>query len=318
MTQFGGPEVLQLLELPNPQVGPGEVRIAVHAAAVNPTDTLLRSGARSERYAGVPPPYIPGMDAAGVLDEIGGGVTTDLKLGDHVMAIVVPEGSHGAYSELVVLPAESVVRTPRGASDAEAATLPMNGLTARLALDLLELEPGRTLAVTGAAGAVGGYVVELAKADGLTVIADASANDEALVRRLGADLVVPRGPGFSTRSAKRCLVAQTGSSTRPSSTNWRSRQCVTADGSPPSAAFRATSVAPSPSILCLSAAMPARMPSSTVSDDRSKTDNSRSESLGSSRPNTPPKPTGSWNRAASGDVSSSSSDSTTCSRPSSW
>ena len=197
MTQFGGPEVLQLLELPNPQVGPGEVRIAVHAAAVNPTDTLLRSGARSERYAGVPPPYIPGMDAAGVLDEIGGGVTTDLKVGDHVMAIVVPEGSHGAYSELVVLPAESVVRTPRGASDAEAATLPMNGLTARLALDLLELEPGRTLAVTGAAGAVGGYVVELAKADGLTVIADASANDEELVRRLGADLVVPRGPGFS-------------------------------------------------------------------------------------------------------------------------
>jgi len=197
MTQFGGPEVLRLVDLPEPQVGQGQVRIRVHAAAVNPTDTLLRSGARPERYAGVPPPYVPGMDAAGVLDEIGEAVTTDLRVGDHVMAIVVPEGSHGAYSQLLVVPAESVVRTPTGASDAQAATLPMNGLTARLALDLLGLEPGETLAVTGAAGAVGGYVVELAKADGLRVIADASESDEALVRRLGADLVVRRGPGFS-------------------------------------------------------------------------------------------------------------------------
>ena len=71
----------------------------------------------------------------------------------------------------------------------------MNGLTVRLALDLLALEPGQTLAVTGAAGAVGGYAIELGKLDGLTVIADAAPADEALVRELGADIVVPRGEG---------------------------------------------------------------------------------------------------------------------------
>jgi len=98
-----------------------------------------------------------------------------------------------------VLPAESVVRVPAGASDAEAATLPMNGLTTRQALDLLDLTPGQTLAVTGAAGAVGGYAVQLGKADGLRVIADASEHDEQLVKELGADVVVRRGPDFADR-----------------------------------------------------------------------------------------------------------------------
>jgi NADPH:quinone reductase-like Zn-dependent oxidoreductase len=90
------------------------------------------------------------------------------------VAIVIPDGQHGAYAQQVAVPARSAVRTPVGASDAEAATLPMNGLTARLALDLLSLRPGQTVAVTGAAGAVGGYAVQLAKAGGLRVIADAS------------------------------------------------------------------------------------------------------------------------------------------------
>lgn len=199
LTVFGGPEVLQVIELPNPEAGPGEVRIRVHAAAVNPTDTGLRGGARAAQLKDIPPPYVPGMDAAGVLDQIGPDVSTDLQVGEHVMAIVVPRGSHGAYSDYVVVPAESVARVPAGASDAEAATLPMNGLTARLALDLLGKEPGDTLAVTGAAGAVGGYAVQLGKADGLRVIADASEQDEQLVRELGADVVVRRGPDFADR-----------------------------------------------------------------------------------------------------------------------
>jgi NADPH:quinone reductase-like Zn-dependent oxidoreductase len=175
------------------------VRLRVHAAAVNPTDTGLRNGSRAELLKDIPPPYVPGMDAAGVLDQIGEGVTTDLQLGDHVMAIVVPNGSHGAYSELIVVPAESVARVPVGATDVEAATLPMNGLTTRQALDLLGLEPGQTLAVTGAAGAVGGYAVQLGKADGLRVIADASDADEQLVKDLGADIVVRRGNEFAER-----------------------------------------------------------------------------------------------------------------------
>jgi len=84
----------------------------------------------------------------------------------------------------------------------EAATLPMNGLTARQSLDQLALRPGQTLAVTGAAGCYGGYVVQLAKADGLRVVADASSADEALVRSLGADVVVPRGDDIAAQIRK--------------------------------------------------------------------------------------------------------------------
>ena len=110
--EFGGPEVLQVVELPDPVAGPGELAIRVRAATVNPTDTVLRSGGRADRLKDVPPPYVPGMDAAGILEQIGDGVDTDLALGDRVMAIVVPLGAHGAYAERVVVPAESVVRSP--------------------------------------------------------------------------------------------------------------------------------------------------------------------------------------------------------------
>jgi NADPH:quinone reductase len=198
LTEFGGPEVLCVLDLPEPQAGPGEVRIRVHAAAVNPTDTVLRSGARATELTDAPP-YVPGMEAAGVLEQIGEGISTDLRIGEHVMAIVVPSGAHGAYAERIVVPAESVVRVPAGATDAEAASLPMNALTARLALDVLDLTPGQTVAVTGAAGAVGGYAIQLARADSLRVIADAAPRDEQLVKDLGADIVLARGDDFPQR-----------------------------------------------------------------------------------------------------------------------
>jgi NADPH:quinone reductase len=195
--EFGGPEALQVVDLPDPEVGPGRVRIRVHAVAVSPTDTYVRNGDRAEaQKASGPPPYVPGMDAAGVLEEIGSGVHTDLRVGDHVMAIVLPDGSYGAYCEQLVVPVESVARVPAGATDVEACTLPMNGLTAQLALDVLDLEPGRTLAVTGSAGAFGGYVVQLAKVSGLTVAADALEADQQLVEGLGADVVLSRGEVF--------------------------------------------------------------------------------------------------------------------------
>ena len=92
-----------------------------------------------------------------------------------------------------------MVPAPAGTTHVQACTLPMNGLTARQSLDLLGLSPGQTLAVTGAAGAYGGYVVQLAKAEGLTVIADASEADYALVTALGADIVVRRGNDVATR-----------------------------------------------------------------------------------------------------------------------
>jgi NADPH:quinone reductase-like Zn-dependent oxidoreductase len=200
VTEFGGPEALHLVEVPEEHAGPGEVRLRVTAAAVNPTDTYLVLGVYADRDPAKEPPFVPGMDVAGVLDEIGEGVDRpDLEIGAPVMGVVLPRGAHGGYRESLVLPADSVVRAPKGATDVEAATLPMNGLTARLSLDLMALRPGQVLAVTGAAGAYGGYVVQLAKADGLTVVADASEADEQLVRDLGADVVVRRGDDVAER-----------------------------------------------------------------------------------------------------------------------
>src|SRR4051812_31701570 len=151
VTEFGGPEALHLVEVPEEHAGPGEVRLRVTAATVNPTDTYLVLGVYAGRDPVKEPPFVPGMDVAGVVDEIGEGVDRpDLEVGARVMGIVVPSGAHGGYRESLVLPADSVVRAPKGASDVEAATLPMNGLTARLSLDLMGLSPGQVLAVTGA------------------------------------------------------------------------------------------------------------------------------------------------------------------------
>src|SRR4051812_16906453 len=200
VTEFGGPEALHLLELPEEHAGPGEVRLRVTAATVNPTDTYAVAGAYAGRDPAKEPPWVPGMDVAGVLDEIGEDVDRpDLAPGAPVMGVVVPTGAHGGYRESLVLPADSVVRAPKNATDVEAATLPMNGLTAGFSLDLMGLRPGQVLAVTGAAGAYGGYVVQLAKAEGLTVVADAAEADEQLVRDLGADVVVRRGDDVAAR-----------------------------------------------------------------------------------------------------------------------
>lgn len=199
VTEFGGPEKLQVLEVPIEHAGPGQVRVRVYAAAVNPTDTYIPTGARSARDSEPEFPFVPGMDIAGILDEVGDGVQTDLQIGDAVMGVVVPDHAHGAYRESIVLPAGSVVRAPAGRSHVDAATVPMNGLTARLALDLLQLKPGQVLAVTGSAGCFGGYVIQLAKADGLTVIADSSEADEDLIRTLGADIIVRRGDDVADR-----------------------------------------------------------------------------------------------------------------------
>lgn len=199
LNDFGGPEVLEFIEVPEVHAGPGQVRIRVQAATVNPTDILARNGTRAEQQKTDPLPWVPGMDVAGTVDEIGEGVSTGVRVGDTVMGMVVTKGSHGAYREQIVLNARSVAAAPAGTTPVEAATLPMNGMTARRALDLLDLKPGQTVAVTGAAGAFGGYVIQLAKADGLTVIADASEADEALIASLGADIVVRRGDGFAAR-----------------------------------------------------------------------------------------------------------------------
>ena len=193
ITKPGDLDVLEVVDRPARKPVAGEVRIAVKAAAVNPTDIGLRQRGGGD----LPAPWIPGMDAAGIVESVGPDVDR-LSVGDEVMAAVSPRRPEGgAQQELLIVPAASVVPIPDGATLTEAATLPMNGLTARLGLELLGLNAGDTLAVTGGAGQLASYVSPLAKEQGLRVIADAKPEDEELVRSFGADVVVPRGQGFT-------------------------------------------------------------------------------------------------------------------------
>lgn len=198
---YGGPDVLHIVELPEPHAGPGEVRVRVRAAGVNPADAMLRDGSLAEWYRDVEPPYIPGMDVAGTLDEVADDVKAayGLSEGEPVIGIVDNHGRHGGYSEYVVLPAASVTRQPVGTTFAEAASFLMNALTARSILDALAFAPGSTLVVTGAGGAVGGYVVQLAAAEDLRVVAVASQHDEGWLRSHGADTFVARGDDIAQR-----------------------------------------------------------------------------------------------------------------------
>lgn len=189
-TRPGGPEVLQVIEREAPEPGEGEVRIRVAAADVNPSDVATR-----ERGSDLSdPPWVLGWDAAGVVESVGVGVDR-LAVGDEVMAVVFPSRP-GAQQELLVAPAAQVVPIPDGASFEQAATLPMNGLTAIRSLELLDLHPGDTLVVTGGGGQLASYAIPLAKERGLRVIADAKPGDEELVRSFGADAIVPRGERF--------------------------------------------------------------------------------------------------------------------------
>src|SRR4051794_32109089 len=155
VTEFSGPEALHVVDVPAEPLGPGQVRLRVQAAAVNPTDTHARAGAYAGRDPVKTPPWVPGMDVAGGVTEVGEGVE-HLAARGPATGVAPPLGPHGAYREDKVLPGNSVVRAPEGVDAVAASTLPMNGLTARMALDLMGLAPGQVLAVTGAAGAFGG------------------------------------------------------------------------------------------------------------------------------------------------------------------
>jgi NADPH2:quinone reductase len=189
----GGPEVLEVIEREVRQPGEGEIRLRVAAAAVNPTDIGLRTSGGGDLM----PPWIPGMDAAGMVESVGPGVTR-LAIGEEVMAAVSPRRPEGgAQCELLVVPAACVVPIPEGATLQQAATLPMNGLTAQLGLRELALAAGATIAVSGGAGLLGSYVIGLAHELGLRVIADAGPGDEELVRGFGADVVIARSEDFA-------------------------------------------------------------------------------------------------------------------------
>jgi NADPH:quinone reductase len=201
LTSYGGPEVLRQVNLPDPHPASGQVRVKVRAAGVNPVDEMLRSGELAAWHGETPPPFVPGMDIAGTIDEIGDDIDPafGVGLGQDVVGIVNNFGSYGGYSEHVCLPATSVIPMPTGATFPEAASFLMNALTARNALDNLKLPKGSTVLVTGASGAVGAYTVALAHDEGLLVVAIASSEDEAFLRTQGASIFVPRNGQPSQR-----------------------------------------------------------------------------------------------------------------------
>jgi NADPH:quinone reductase len=197
INRFGGPDVLEIVDVPIPDPAAGQVRIRVSAATVNPVDVATRAGwlAEGGLMAGGGQIGI-GWDLAGVIDAVGPEVD-GFAVGDSVIGMRdLLSAPIGAQADFIVLDSEAIASAPRSASPVEASTLPLNGLTAARALDLLALSPGQWLLVTGAAGALGGFALELAELRGLRTIAVASPSDEAVVRALGADQFVARTDGL--------------------------------------------------------------------------------------------------------------------------
>ncbi|MFD0019797.1 NADP-dependent oxidoreductase [Streptomyces sp. NPDC058382] len=186
-SRFGGPEVLEIVELPDPHPGPGQVRIAVRAAGVNPSDWKKRQGLMDEEL-----PQTMGHEASGVVDELGEGVT-DVSVGDRVFGFST-EGA--AQAELVVLSHYAPV--PPSLDFAGAAALPAAVETATRALDGLGVVSGGTLVVNGASGSVGSAAVQLAVVRGARVIGIASPANHGYLRSLGAEPVA-YGEGLTER-----------------------------------------------------------------------------------------------------------------------
>lgn len=175
---FGGPEVLELVDLPDPHPGFGQVRIAVRAAGVNPSDWKKRGGLMDQEL-----PQTMGHEAAGVVDELGEGVV-DVAVGDRVFGFSAEEG---AQAELAVLSHYALI--PPSLDFADAAALPAAIETATRALDRLGVKRGSTLLVSGASGSVGSAAVQLAVVRGARVIGTASPANHDYLRSLGAEPV---------------------------------------------------------------------------------------------------------------------------------
>lgn len=195
--EFGGPEVLVETQRPEPVAGPDQVAVRVRAATVNPVDWFTRSGALAAMAPHLTPPLVLGWDLVGTVEGTGERV-----------AGMVPwfAAGTGTYAEIVLADPSWLAPVPDGLDDVTAATLPLNGLTARQALDLLDLPAGATLLVTGASGAVGGYAVQLAAAAGIEVLAVGSRGDEEWVSALGAKHLLARAEAPDLAAAVRELV----------------------------------------------------------------------------------------------------------------
>lgn len=198
--RHGGPEVMEYGEMPDPQPGPGEILVDVHAASVNAADNKVRVGhyMKLETF-----PYIPGRDFSGVVAALGPGAT-DWRLGDPVFGVceIVREA---AYAEKVAIAAAAVARKPDALSHVECAAIALTGLTALVSIeDTLRLAPGEKILIQGGAGGVAGFAIQLARHIGAHVVTTASAANHDYVRSLGADEVVDYRTQDFTRVVADC------------------------------------------------------------------------------------------------------------------
>ena len=179
---FGGPEVLEPVEMDVPLPGPDDVLVKVHAIGVNPADWKIRSGA-APLFGD--PPFVLGFDVAGVVEEVGPGVSR-FRPGDAVHGMPTPPG--GTYAEYVRAPAADLSRIPSGLDFVHAAALPAVALTAWQALvEIADVGAGQRVLVTAAAGGVGHVAAQIAKARGAYVVGTARADKHPFLRELGVD-----------------------------------------------------------------------------------------------------------------------------------
>ncbi len=196
--QFGGPEVLELREVPEPHAGPGEIRIRVGAISLNPMDWGIASRPEAAAMFGVSLPAGFGYDFAGAVDEAGAGVE-GVAVGSRLYGGAMAK----AAADFIVMKAPAaasgeVFHTPDGISDTVASTLPVAGATAAAALTAIGLRAGDTVLIGGAAGGVGVFATQLAKLAGATVIGTASPGTFEFLQGLGAEPVA-YGPGLADR-----------------------------------------------------------------------------------------------------------------------
>lgn len=192
----GGPDVLRVVHLPQPEPASGEVRVRVTAAAVHPADVAFRLGAHGMNGSG---PHIPGMTIAGVIDV--SEPDSAWRVGDRVMGMTLPSSRYGGgYRASVVAPSDTLVGVPADVDLYTAASLPMNGHTALQALRLAAVgETPVTIAITGAAGSLGAVVLALAVARGARVVAVARPDDRNALLEHGATAFVAAGQHLATR-----------------------------------------------------------------------------------------------------------------------
>ena len=181
-SRFGGAEVLQYGDLPDPVPARGEVVVDIHAASVNAADWKMRAGQYSR---GIPLPHVPGRDFSGVVAALGEGAK-DFKAGDAVFGVCeVPR--EGAYAEKIAIRQEILARKPASLSHVQCASIGLAGLTALVSIeDTLKLKAGETILIHGGAGGVGGFAIALARHLGARVVTTASSANHDYVRKLGA------------------------------------------------------------------------------------------------------------------------------------